>query len=147
VRRWLVPVALLGLAAAAVLTIARPTVQFDDAGMITIGYLALDWAFAGLVFIAATTRSALLEAHLLRAAGRYSYGLYVFHPLVIWFIIRDVPWLERDQLLFAVGAALGSMLVAWLSYRLYESPFLRQKERWARLSVPTPERPAYEVAA
>ncbi len=147
VRRWLLPLALLGLLTVIALIIVRPTMQFDDVGMIVAGYMAFDWAFAGLVFIAATTRSDLLEARPLRAAGRYSYGLYVFHPLVMWWITRDVPWLERDQLRFAAGAVLLSILLAWLSYRLYESPFLRLKERWARLPVASVDTPAFEAAA
>lgn len=147
VRRWVLPLAALGIVTASVLTLVRPTVQFDDVGMIVGGYMAFDWVFAGIVLLAATTRSDLLEARPLRAAGRYSYGLYVFHPMVMWWITRRVPWLERDQLRFATGAVLGSVLVAWLSYRLYESPFLRLKERWARLPAVVPDAPAYEAAA
>ncbi len=147
VRRWLLPLAVLGLLIAAGLTLVRPTAQFDDPGMIVAGYMAFDWAFAGLVFLAATKRSALLEARPLRAAGRYSYGLYVFHPFVMWWITRDVSWLERDQLRFAGGAVLGSVLIAWLSYKLYETPFLRLKERWARLPVSQPHAAVFEAAA
>jgi peptidoglycan/LPS O-acetylase OafA/YrhL len=147
VRRWLFPLAALGLVAGTALTLIRPTVRFDDVGMITGGYMALDWAYAGLVFLAATTRSSLLEARPLRAAGRISYGLYVFHPLVMWWIVRDVPWLEQDPMRFAAGAAVGSLVIAWLSYRFYESPFLRLKQRWARLSVVEAPGSTYQAAA
>jgi len=147
VRRWVTPAAVAGLAITAGLVLVRPTVRFVDAGMMTIGYSALDWTFAGLVFAAATTRSAILEWTPLRAAGRYSYGLYVYHPLVMWWITRDVPWIEHSELRFVVGATLGSIVAAWISYRLYESPFLRLKDHWAALRTATPEGPQYQAAA
>jgi peptidoglycan/LPS O-acetylase OafA/YrhL len=130
-RRWVSPAAAAGMAITVALVLLRPTVQFVDPGMSTIGYTALDWSFAGVVLTAATTRSRVLEWPLLRAAGRYSYGLYVFHPLVMWWIVRDVPWLERTEWRFVVGATITSVLVAFLSHRLFETPFLRLKAKWA----------------
>jgi peptidoglycan/LPS O-acetylase OafA/YrhL len=109
--------------------------------MMTIGYTALDWMFAGLVLTAATTRSRFLEAAPLRAAGRYSYGLYVYHPIVMWWIVRHVPMLEDSQWGSAIGGAAGSVVLAYASYHLYESRFLGLKDRIAprngaaRLSV------------
>ena len=132
VRRWIAPAALAGLLVTATLALVRPTVRFIDPGMMTIGYSALDWMFAGLVFAGATLRSTVLEWAPLRVAGRYSYGLYVYHPLVMWWIVRDVPWLERSEPRFIAGAAIGSLLAAWISYTAFESPFLDLKDRWAR---------------
>ncbi len=147
VRRWIVPTSLTGLVAVAALALLRPTVRFIDPGMMTVGFTALDWSFAGLVFAAATTRSALLESAFLRAAGRYSYGLYVFHPLVMWWIVRDVPSLERNEWSYVIGSVVGSVVVAYLSYHLYERPFLRLKTRLApnpsELAMPT----SYAAAA
>jgi peptidoglycan/LPS O-acetylase OafA/YrhL len=139
VRRWVQPAAIAGLTLTLALALIRPTVRFIDPGMMTVGFTALDWLFAGLVFTAATSRSRVLELPVLRAAGRYSYGLYVFHPLVMWWIVRDVPWIERSELRFVLGAAAGSVAIAWLSYRFYEMPFLRLKGRWAPLQVAAPQ--------
>jgi peptidoglycan/LPS O-acetylase OafA/YrhL len=130
-RRWVIPAALSGAAVVGVLALSRPSVRFVDPGMMTIGYTALDWAFAGLVFTAATVRSRLLEFGALRAAGRYSYGLYVYHPIVMWWIVRHVPSFEQSQWRSAVGGALGSIVLACASYHLYESRFLRLKDRLA----------------
>jgi peptidoglycan/LPS O-acetylase OafA/YrhL len=146
VKRWLRPVSLSALAVVAVLALLRP-VRLDDPGMMTIGYTALDWTFAGLVFFAATARSNLLELGFLRGAGRYSYGLYVYHPLVMWWIVRDVPWLERSELGFVVGSALGSVLVAYASYHLYEQHFLKLKSRLAPARSESRAPDSYKVAA
>jgi peptidoglycan/LPS O-acetylase OafA/YrhL len=65
----------------------------------------------------------------------------------MWWIVRDVPWLEQDQMRFAAGAVVGSVVIAWLSYRFYESPFLRLKERWGRLPVVEAPGSTYQAAA
>lgn len=150
VRRWLLPVTAVSVVIAAVLVAVRPTVEFIDPGMVVIGYSAVDWTFAGLVFAGGTVPSEVLEWPMLRAAGRYSYGLYVFHPMVMWWITRDVPVLQRVEWRFVLASALGSAGAAWVSYHLYESRFLRLKERWARLTaaVPKPQEPqTYGAAA
>jgi peptidoglycan/LPS O-acetylase OafA/YrhL len=149
VRRWLVPATAVSIIVTAGLVIVRPTVEFIDPGMVVIGYSALDWTFAGLVFAGGTMQSEVLEWPLLRAAGRYSYGLYVFHPMVMWWITRDVPILHRVEWRFVVGSALGSVLAAWVSYQVYESRFLRLKERWAGLAAlaPVPGSRRYGAAA
>ena len=130
-RHWALPAAATGAAVVALLAIVRPSVRFLDPGMMTIGYTALDWAFAGLVLTAATVRSPLLEFAPLRAAGRYSYGLYVFHPFVMWWIVRHVPSLEESAWRSAVGGAVGSIVLAVASYHLFEVHFLRLKDRFA----------------
>jgi peptidoglycan/LPS O-acetylase OafA/YrhL len=130
-RRWIVPAALSGAVVVCGLVLFRPSVRFVDPGMMTIGYTAIDWMFAGVVFTAATTRSRFLESAALRAAGRYSYGLYVYHPIVMWWIVRHVPALEASQWGSAIGGAVGSIVIAYASYHLYESRFLRLKDRLA----------------
>jgi peptidoglycan/LPS O-acetylase OafA/YrhL len=67
----------------------------------------------------------------LRAAGRYSYGLYVYHPIVMWWIVRHAPALEESQWGSAIGGAVGSIVLAYVSYRFYESRFLALKDRFA----------------
>lgn len=143
-RRWIVPVALSGAVIVCGLVLFRPSVRFVDPGMMTIGYTAIDWMFAGVVFTAATKPSRFLESAVLRAAGKYSYGLYVYHPIVMWWIVRHVPVLEESQWASAIGGAVGSIVLAWASYRFYESRFLNLKDRLAprngAAQIPVPAR-------
>ena len=110
-----------------------------------LGYSSFALAAAGLV-IAVVTRPAsslwprMLSAGWLRAFGKYSYCLYLIH-LPVMRVIRHLvlapeqfgalgsPWI--GQILFYAVATLPAFGIAWLSWRLYEAPILRLKERFA----------------
>jgi len=73
---------------------------------------------------------------LLRLFGAYSYGLYVFHVLLRPLFIKLFGASHLASLLgsplggvvaFTILAILGSLLAAFLSWHLYEGPFLRLK--------------------
>jgi peptidoglycan/LPS O-acetylase OafA/YrhL len=70
--------------------------------------------------------------------GRISYGLYVFHVFCIAFVARRAPWWAVPALSLAFTVALAAV-----SYRWLEKPFLKLKERFARVrSRPVEEIPA-----
>ncbi len=95
---------------------------------------------AGILLATAGSASLLLAFIGLRVSralaylGKISYGLYVFHALVIGLV--DM-WLPRRSLPLGVypfviaGELALTIAVAALSYRWLESPFLRLKERFA----------------
>jgi peptidoglycan/LPS O-acetylase OafA/YrhL len=62
--------------------------------------------------------------------GRISYGIYLWHFLLIW-------WGWPAPLAIAVSIA-----VAIVSYERFERPFLRLKDRYARASVDEDPRPS-----
>ena len=76
----------------------------------------------------------------LRWIGRISYGAYVFHDIChisygefIIYVGRHVPYVAANgQMVFVLFSLACTLLLASLSYRFFESPFLRLKERWAR---------------
>lgn len=72
--------------------------------------------------------------------GKYSYGLYVYHHFVSYYLARhDVLTSLSDEVgsrLLALGlqAAAGmaiSIVVAWLSFEYFEKYFLRLKHFWS----------------
>jgi peptidoglycan/LPS O-acetylase OafA/YrhL len=76
----------------------------------------------------------------LRTIGRYSYAMYVFHwPVATW-LASDTGLAEwpptmlgshlPGKLLFGAVAAAMTFAAAWLSWQLYESQFLKLKERF-----------------
>jgi len=76
----------------------------------------------------------------LRWIGRISYGAYVFHDIChvsygkfIIYVGQHVPFVDANgEMIFLWFSLACTLLLAWLSYRFFESPFLRLKERWAR---------------
>ncbi|MCL2723938.1 MAG: acyltransferase [Polyangiaceae bacterium] len=115
-----------------------------DRRMMSIGYFALALFFASAISlcadgaIRARTRAALSWKPLV-ACGKVSYGMYVFHwPLVAWL----VPRLEKMQTGMSVALqmalnlgviVIGSVIVyvaATISFRYFETPFLKLKDRF-----------------
>lgn len=116
-----------------------------DAWVRTAGFTALALLFgAGLVLSvglpAASRPQRLLSHPLLRWLGRYSYAAYLIHLPVATLLARkadvigDTPDLFGStlpgELIFAVTAAAVTLSLAWLSWRLWESRFLKLKRRF-----------------
>ncbi|HEY6173316.1 MAG TPA: hypothetical protein VIX73_02690, partial [Kofleriaceae bacterium] len=83
-------------------------------------------------------------SRLLRAAGKYSYAAYVFHPLIKVSVLHAArPALVAHGALtiwyvdaaFVVACGAAAFALARLSYAVLEGPLLRRKERWAPRSV------------
>ena len=78
----------------------------------------------------------IFQGSVLRFFGKYSYGLYVYHGLLVWYF-HDVHAEERfdaylgyHSLAMAAKAAFGvsvSVIVAVLSFHLFERRFLTLK--------------------
>lgn len=81
-----------------------------------------------LVFLASLRGSSWLENPVLRFLGLISYSLYLYHLIVIVMVERFLPHL---QLRMAFPLMFGlSLLVAYLSYKLVEQPFLGLKNHF-----------------
>jgi peptidoglycan/LPS O-acetylase OafA/YrhL len=118
-----------------------------------IGYTTLAAGFAALIGWALRPQSlgeAIFRIAPLRWFGRYSYGIYIIH-----FIVWNIPIMGQYPRRFIdehwhsklLGVALGglptlavTLLLAWLSYRFYESPFLRLKKHFGRSVPVVPDR-------
>jgi peptidoglycan/LPS O-acetylase OafA/YrhL len=88
--------------------------------------------------------------------GTYSYGLYVYHHFISYYLIANrtdlelAGWLGSHSAAVALQATLGasaSLALAYLSYELFEKRFLRLKRLFERAKQPAPERPAAMGAA
>ena len=83
--------------------------------------------------------------------GTYSYGLYVYHHFISYYLSSNrtelelAPWLGSHGAAVAVQATLGasaSLGVAYLSYELFERRFLQLKPLFKAAKEPAPESPA-----
>ena len=94
------------------------------------GYTMLNLASALLIDCVAHGRMAawLLDTTALRYLGTISYGLYVFHFPFQSLVAKALPDLPTAV---QVSVQLtATVVVAALSYKLWEAPVLGLKERW-----------------
>lgn len=99
------------------------------------GYTALSYYFAVLVYAVAREGlfAVFLENGILKYLGKISYGLYVYHNGVIWFAGRIRDFGVEDNLvkpLSALIAIVVTFILAALTYRFIEKPFLVLKDRY-----------------
>jgi peptidoglycan/LPS O-acetylase OafA/YrhL len=75
-----------------------------------------------------------LETPVLNFLGRISYGIYVYHPIIIFFGIRTLNFSQIQtpfNYIFIYLAILsGTILTAYLSYTFFEIHFLNLKKRF-----------------
>jgi peptidoglycan/LPS O-acetylase OafA/YrhL len=137
---WVTPAA---LAAAMVLVMLFVRESLIRSGRLTeiIGYPALAVLSGAAVVSAAAAPAGSLSARIwengmLRFFGRYSYGLYVWHALVIPALLEVFPARALapvrgshfpGYVLFAGAALVVSVSVARVSWVVIEEPFLRMK--------------------
>lgn len=107
-------------------------------GAMFYGLPCLTIFYAGLLVQAMGTGvwNRLTSMAWLRWVGSISYGLYVYHvvliPIYPWIVERIAPHAGRNTTLMLDGMTgfAVSFLVAWLSFRFFETPFLRLKRRY-----------------
>jgi peptidoglycan/LPS O-acetylase OafA/YrhL len=75
--------------------------------------------------------------------GKYTYGLYMLHPIGILIVDISLRLLHLENagfiplLLSACMSFSLSMIIAWLSYHWLEMPFLKIKEKFAVVRTKT----------
>ena len=128
----------------AVLIIDFPLHELYSRGRITqsIGYSIISIGFTALLLqgycVNGTRRrlALLLNLRVLRSFGRYSYGIYVFHALLLAamvLLLEKCPWFGHSVTWAAIlflGFLGGSYGVAFTSFHLYEKRFLALKSKF-----------------
>ncbi len=94
--------------------------------------------FAFIILAASTGKFVFnLETRLLRALGKYSYGIYVFHAvvsqLILAIFIKLLPNNSKltYEIVYPLICIIATSIVAALSYEIYEKRFLKLKDRFA----------------
>lgn len=113
--------------------------------------LALSVVYALFILnVSSNPRSTVkLENRFFNAVGKFSYGIYMFHPAIIYMLLigfdkvgfTDTSNPIYNVILYALVISL-TIGVSALSYRFFEMPFLRLKNRLAVVQsgdAPVPE--------
>lgn len=100
----------------------------------TLGALSMAGIIAYLHTVKPAVALRVLESRPVVYVGRISYGMYLFQPFIITDLRRHFGSAPRDpleMLLIALLAYAVTIITAGISYRFFESPFLRLKERFS----------------
>jgi peptidoglycan/LPS O-acetylase OafA/YrhL len=103
----------------------------------------LDYFFAVLLYCVVREKvfTRFLEMSWLRYLGKISYGMYVYHLPVIWFVERlseERIEGEMAHLIRVIISLSATILIATLSYHLLEKPILNLKDRffsWSKAPI------------
>ena len=81
----------------------------------------------------------VLRNNFLQKTGNISYGLYIIHSPVMQIVAEKVTVLFKSfflsHLITLVVGGVISYAIAWLSYKFFEKPILRLKDKYAPYSV------------
>jgi peptidoglycan/LPS O-acetylase OafA/YrhL len=145
--RWRTPLYIAASASALTLlalTRTRGFLLYGAPEMIVAGYSLFALLFAVLILTSAENHGLLgqaLSAPALRWFGKYSYALYIVHPIVyLGYAAVLAPRLALPRFPAAIACFLvvtaTSGLIAWISWQLLESRFLRLKKYFEYRSEP-----------
>jgi len=100
------------------------------------GYSLLNYLFAVTIYSVAKTGlfTRILNSAPLRYLGKISYGLYVYHTAVIWFILKFNILFEVGTLGIYLFALAITTIIASLSFYLFEKPISDLKDKFFPLS-------------
>jgi peptidoglycan/LPS O-acetylase OafA/YrhL len=93
----------------------------------------------GYVLLAAIAENSIyhLEYPLLKTMGRISFGIYLFHTAICQFVlmffkkvIGHPQWRIVYDLMYPLACLVVTGLVAYISYRYYETWFLKKKKKF-----------------
>jgi peptidoglycan/LPS O-acetylase OafA/YrhL len=144
VRPFVRPVLMAGVLFLVVAAIVKGPLRQESVFMVDAIYPAGAITFAALMVALCDSGNRFLENRWLRMVGFYSYAMYVFHwpiaqaYIALWkrlgvtaAITRHgtgtlIPW----SLLQFTAVALSTLLAAMISWRFWESRWLRLKERF-----------------
>lgn len=92
--------------------------------------------FSLIILNLATNKSCIinLEYKLLSYLGKVSYGLYMYHPIAIVFVLKLLILYKIDNdILQYVFSLLLTIVISVVSYELFEKRFIKMKFRFSKI--------------
>jgi peptidoglycan/LPS O-acetylase OafA/YrhL len=155
-KRWAAFVLPASLVVLVILALPAQGLSFSSKNVICFGYTTIALASASLMTLSLTSRrfGTVINRPALRWLGKYSYGIYIIHlPAMMLLLHLHVvtqfeqlypsPFWKLLVIVMTVAFALG---LAFLSFSLYESRFLRLK-RFFRYEFPEKTANSGDVAS
>lgn len=135
---WAWRLGAVSAAAFLVIVVVRRDFSTSDPVILTAGISLLTIMYSSLLVLSLTFRplQSVMEMPVMGWFGKYSYGLYVWHPIVNIILLHSplTAQFEADTPLKVVAlvlfAFMVSLLVTLASYKFLEAPLLRLKSRF-----------------
>jgi peptidoglycan/LPS O-acetylase OafA/YrhL len=132
VLKWLYHPFVSGLSLVVIAFIAIFVPETPDSLIYTV---VISFAFAILIINVATNENFFLKLDhpWLETAGNWSYAIYMIHTTVQLLFLSYIQS-HMNDFIYQVGAypiiIISTIVLSWLSYRFFETPFLRLKDRF-----------------
>jgi peptidoglycan/LPS O-acetylase OafA/YrhL len=137
--RWIAPITALSAAVIVAICWRYGPTPWSTA-MRTAGFTASAFLFAGILILLVHQRSRVLieicRFQPLVWMGTISYGMYLIHLAMFNFIRGHPRGFEPGGWLEALLSFVATIAAAWLSWRFFESPILRLRERFTMAKDP-----------
>ena len=108
----------------------------------TLDYLILSILYTYIVLYLVINNGSREKPGFISILGKYTYGMYMFHPLIIVLvqIMFDIMGLDYKTNFLIAGlivliALLGTILLSVVSYNYFEKFFLKYKSRFAKIKT------------
>ncbi|WP_263601521.1 acyltransferase family protein [Chryseobacterium sp. PET-29] len=87
--------------------------------------------FSGLILSTLGTKNVfkISDTSILAKLGKYTYGLYLLHPIFIMLFVKIGSRFEWNWIVIVLFSFISSVIFAILSYHLFEKQFLKLKSR------------------
>lgn len=87
--------------------------------------------FSGLILVTLGKKNVfkISDESILAKLGKYTYGLYLFHTILLMFFIRMGSMFNLNWISVVLLSFISSVVCAVLSYHLFEKQFLKLKDK------------------
>jgi peptidoglycan/LPS O-acetylase OafA/YrhL len=87
-----------------------------------------------LLYLASSSSLVNMENKVFLFLGKISYGLYMYHPLILYAVFAAMlHWGFQSHAFTYLVIVGGSILLAWASYEGFEARFIGMKKRFSRI--------------
>lgn len=69
-----------------------------------------------------------LENKIMNYIGKISYGIYVYHMILIYFLSNILSEYQIHKIVIFPLIIISTIVISWLSYQFFEQPFLKIKK-------------------
>lgn len=87
--------------------------------------------FSGLILSTLGTKNVfkISDESILAKLGKYTYGLYLLHPIFIMLFVKIGNRVEWNWVVIVLVSFISSVFFSILSYHLFEKQFLKLKSK------------------